>query len=62
MNAILMSLVLISAPWHFGLEAGYSPKCHEVNFDLLLKRLASFKEEEKISLERYQAAVGGEDG
>jgi len=35
---------------------------HKVNFDLLLKRLASFKEEEKISLERYQAAVGGEDG
>lgn len=32
---------------------------HKVNFDLLLKRLASFKEEEKISLERYQAAVGG---
>lgn len=35
---------------------------HKVNFDLLLKRLASFKEEEKISLERYQAAVGGEHG
>lgn len=24
MNAIALSLVLISAPWHFGLEAGYS--------------------------------------
>ena len=33
---------------------------HKVNFDLLLKRLASFKEEERISLERYQAAVGGQ--
>ncbi|MBD3285986.1 sulfide/dihydroorotate dehydrogenase-like FAD/NAD-binding protein [candidate division WOR-3 bacterium] len=35
---------------------------HKVNFDLMLKRLASFKEEEKISLDRYNAAVGGENG
>ncbi len=35
---------------------------HKVNFDLMLKRLASFKDEEKISLERWQAAVGGQNG
>lgn len=32
---------------------------HQVNFDLMLKRLAAFADEEKISLERYNAAVGG---
>jgi ferredoxin--NADP+ reductase len=35
---------------------------HQVNFDLMLKRLAAFKDEEKISLDRYNAAVGGEHG
>jgi ferredoxin--NADP+ reductase len=35
---------------------------HQVNFDLMLKRLATFKEEEKISYERWQAATGGENG
>jgi len=35
---------------------------HKVNFDLMLKRLASFKDEEKISLDRYNAAVGGSHG
>jgi len=35
---------------------------HKVNFDLMLKRLAAFKEEERISLERWQAAVGGQHG
>lgn len=35
---------------------------HKVNFDLMLKRLAAFKEEERISLERYNAAVGGSHG
>lgn len=35
---------------------------HQVNFDLMLKRLAAFKDEERISLERWQAAVGGSNG
>lgn len=35
---------------------------HKVNFDLMLKRLATFKDEERISLERWQAAVGGSNG
>lgn len=35
---------------------------HQVNFDLMLKRLAAFKNEEKISYERWKEAVGGSHG